>query len=415
MRKQFTLEDEFVNPKLETGLLAAIRQNPSLFWEVLDILPPKAFAAREAEFKALADAIEKEADELPAVEGEPLDDPMAAARKLADLYLRQQLAATAEQFLTRLRQDERAAGTVAWLEEDLARAQRAVRELTAGQAQSLKDILPRLLEELRERWQAVEDRGDTVAGLPTGFNGLDNLLGGWQAGIHLLAGEPGVGKTSLVLQIASSAAATGVPVLVVSFEETPTRLTLKILGQQTQLEPKPFADGRRDPAELERLAGQYVSPLVSLYIQEGSPRLTVQQVRGKCWQIMSRHGSDRCLLVVDYLQRWAAGRRDYSEYRHVVSGLVSELRALALKINSPVVVISSQNRQLQGRAVLPSLKESGDLEYTADSATFLSINEKRVVSPPARAVDLSVQKNRYGDIGVVRLIFKPQLGLFVEV
>jgi replicative DNA helicase len=98
----------------------------------------------------------------------------------------------------------------------------------------------------------------------------------------------------------------------------------------------------------------------------------------------------------------------------VVSGLVSELRDLALRLDSPVLVISSQNRPGQGSASLVSLKESGDLEYSADTAMFLVEADKRTVAAPSRAVDLVIEKNRYGDKGRIELIFKPQLGQFRE-
>jgi len=77
-------------------------------------------------------------------------------------------------------------------------------------------------------------------------------------------------------------------------------------------------------------------------------------------------------------------------------------------------VVSSQNRPGQGTANLTSLKESGDLEYSADTAMFLVEAQKRTATPPARAVDLVLEKNRYGDKGKVELIFKPDIGTFRE-
>jgi replicative DNA helicase len=120
-------------------------------------------------------------------------------------------------------------------------------------------------------------------------------------------------------------------------------------------------------------------------------------------------------VIVDYLQRWASARRDFSEFRHVVSSLVSELRELALRIDNPILVISSQNRSGQGTALLTSLKESGELEYSADSAWFLVGNKERHLMAPSRAVDLQIEKNRYGDRGKVELLFRPNFGNFREV
>jgi len=65
-------------------------------------------------------------------------------------------------------------------------------------------------------------------------------------------------------------------------------------------------------------------------------------------------------------------------------------------------------------AALDSLKESGDLEYAADVVLFLTEAQERMATPPARAVELTVAKNRHGDTGKVGLIFRPDLGTMRE-
>jgi replicative DNA helicase len=63
---------------------------------------------------------------------------------------------------------------------------------------------------------------------------------------------------------------------------------------------------------------------------------------------------------------------------------------------------------------LTSFKESGDLEYSADSALLL-VQGKGSPIPPARAVSIKIAKNRFGDTGEVQLIFRPDIGVFREV
>lgn len=407
------LPDFFVKPDLEQSLLAAIAVRPETYWEVLDLLPPEAFTEGRKAFEELAEAIEQEKP-LPKVEGEPATDPVAAAKELAGLYQKRLLANLAQDFLEKLRGETSATELIINLEDNLARVQQAVKELRAGQVVALPDLLSEVIADVEARRQAVKEQGTAAVGLPTGISKLDRLLGGLQPGLHLLAAEPGQGKTTFVLQVASHVARAGWPVLVVSFEETLPRLALKTICARAGLEAKKFADGYGDPAELARAAREYGPELAALYFIEGTGRLTVPQVKAKALQVMSRRKAGRCLVVVDYLQRWAAGRREFSEFRHVVSGLVSELRELALRLDSPILVISSQNRPGQGSASLVSLKESGDLEYSADTALFLVEAQKRPATPPARAVDLVVEKNRYGDKGAIELIFRPDVGVFRE-
>jgi replicative DNA helicase len=92
-----------------------------------------------------------------------------------------------------------------------------------------------------------------------------------------------------------------------------------------------------------------------------------------------------------------------------------------------VLAIASQSRKAgnyggddaqeneTGSARLDSLKESGDLEYSADAVAFLTppisdpSRSARVVEPN-RAVDLTVAKNRHGETGRVELVFRQAEG-----
>jgi replicative DNA helicase len=348
------------------------------------------------------------------VEGTPISNPIEAAKQLAELYQKRLLADLTQDFLERLRSESSSAQLIVDLEDHLSRVQQAVQELRTGQMISLPDLFPEMIQEAELRRQAVEEQGTAAVGLPTGIEKLDKLLGGLQPGLHLLAAEPGMGKTTFTLHMASQVARTGAPALFVSFEESLSRLALKSICQSAGLEAKRYADGYGNPEDLKIAVQEKGPQLRSLYLIEGTGRLSVSELKAKALQAKARSGNKRCLIVVDYLQRWASFRHDFSDYRHVVSGLVSELRDLALRLDSPVLVISSQNRPGQGSASLVSLKESGDLEYSADTAMFLVEADKRTVPAPSRAVDLVIEKNRYGDKGRIELIFKPQLGQFRE-
>ena len=86
---------------------------------------------------------------------------------------------------------------------------------------------------------------------------------------------------------------------------------------------------------------------------------------------------------------------------------------------TPVVGLASQNRaQGPGKgnsaAALDSLKESGDLEYSADVVLFLTHDKEQLMTPPARAIKLTVAKNRNGDTGDINLVFRPDISSFGE-
>ena len=76
--------------------------------------------------------------------------------------------------------------------------------------------------------------------------------------------------------------------------------------------------------------------------------------------------------------------------------------------------MSSQNRAGQDTSQLISLAESSALEYTGDTVSFLLDDKNRKATYPDRAVKLVVRKNRFGDMGEVPLIFKPDFGRLLE-
>lgn len=414
MIKKFNLADQFTNVELERNLLTTIASNPELYWEILDTVLPEAFTENKRAFEEMADAIEHEKP-LPKIEGgKQIPELLTATKTLANLYQKRLLADLLQVTLDQLRSDVLAPELISQVEQRLVHVQQAIKEVSAGKMATLSEILPEVLKDLAEKRRAVKEHLPITFGLPSGIKKLDKLIGCLQTGLHLLAAQPGEGKTTLVLQIGMNVIRSGYPVLFLSFEESLSRLALKAVCQRTNLKMKEFAEGRQDLENLEDAVKNFHQEFDMLYLMEGNSKLTLSKVKAKALQAMARKNTNKCLIIVDYLQRWASSRHEFSDFRHVVSALVSELRELALRLDSPVLAISSQNREGQGRSNLTSLKESGELEYSADSAMFLVGNEKRVVSKPLRAIDLALEKNRYGDKGLVELIFNPEVGVFLE-
>jgi replicative DNA helicase len=213
-------------------------------------------------------------------------------------------------------------------------------------------------------------------------------------------------------------------VLVVTFEHTPSNLLLKALCTRAGLNPQQVQRGFADLDVLQHTALAWQPIAQHLAIVEGSSQLTVAQIRAYARGAMRQHQAPQCLIIVDYLQCWAKVAEDLRgssvTVRERVEILGSTLRELALRLNSPVLALASQNRAQghygngKGIAALDSLKESGDLEYAADVVLFLTETGERTALPPARAVDLTIAKNRHGETGRVELIFRPDIGLLRE-
>ena len=409
--KPVSAADPHQDQALEKQILAALQADPGLYWRVADRLAPEDFVFHRQEYRDFLAGLDRTAART--ASQADAADLVDQARRLGGLHQKRELA----QILQRSFQDlaepgNQAPDLLAGLEGELTRLQNLAREQRAGQLVTLAGVFPDLLADVEKRRAAVRAGAGSV-GVPTGFPKLDRLLGGLQTGLHLLAAEPGAGKTTLALNLAAHAAGQGVPVLFVSFEETLQRLALKTVCLKAGLVAKDFADGYAEPARLAQAVAEHRESLAGFHLLEGTSHLTAADLKARALQVLGSWGADRGLVVLDYLQRWASTRKESPEFRLRVNLVVSELRELALRLDSPVLAISSQNRAGQGTAAMTSLKESAELEYSADSLLFLT-ESKDAIGGTVRGMELTLQKNRFGEKGKVNLVFNPAQGRFAE-
>lgn len=414
----FSLAAEYVDAEAERGLIAAVAGRPSLRFELADLLPPGVIAVEPEVWAAVADACEKDTPAALPEGWSPVADPQATAQRLADLYQRRQVAEEQARLAKDLRSEKPMPQVLADHEAGIARIQSTVREFQGGRLLLGSDLAQEVLADAEARKKQRDETGRPVMGLPFGLKRLDEITGGLNPGLYVLGGPPGGGKTTLSVQVMTCVAAAGTPVVYVSYENSPANIVQKALCAKAGVSPRDVDRGTADLKQLRVAAFELRDALSRLAVVGGTAKLTLAEVRARAMQMMNRWKSSRVLLIFDYLQRAAHGQ-GHDQLRHNVSALAGELRDLSTRLDSPVLVLSSQNRTGYGdgkaSSNLATLKESGDLEYTADVVLFLTPSEKRTATPPALAVDLSIEKNRYGESNVrVPLIFKRDIGALRE-
>jgi replicative DNA helicase len=284
---------------------------------------------------------------------------------------------------------------------------------------------------------ALADRradGRTWLGLDSGFRHLNEVTNGLTEGLFILAGAPSTGKTTLAKQVADSvAAAEKVPVLFWSFEQSKEELRIKSLARLGQVDSRAIWKGRTDAdtwAKVERAAEAYRrGPGRWLTLIEAGRTDTVEAIRAAALMAKHKAGDKPVLLVLDYLQIIPGGPDAPDTVRERVDYVLSELRRLSRDLKSPVLVISSENREAykgNNRPTLAALKESGGIEYSADAVLCLwrdktetdRMEQDRLGRAPGDPktirVEAHVLKNRNGELSRVKLDFTPAMAVFHE-
>ena len=293
--------------------------------------------------------------------------------------------------------------------EALGRAERAVfglgeEAIRKGFVQ-LGSVLHETLEDLEER------PGSTLIGVPTGFTDLDRITHGLNRGnLIIIAGRPGMGKTSFALNCCQHVALReGRPVGIFSLEMSSQELGLRILCSEAGVPFSRLRSGHLSQKQWSRIiqCTRQVGD-APLYIDD-SPNPSLLEVASKARRLKAEKGLE--LLVLDYLQLMQAGGR-YENRNLEIAAISRGMKQLAKELELPVIALSqlSRNPERRGsdrRPQLADLRESGSIEQDADLVAFIFREE--VYSPDDPEVEglaeLIVAKHRNGETGTVELAF----------
>ena len=274
----------------------------------------------------------------------------------------------------------------------------------------LEDVMAHLAE-------LTASGGKTLPGLSTGLSAVDAKINGLnKSDLLLLAARPGMGKTSMALNVALSAAReSGKTVAIFSLEMSKEQLVTRLIASEGLVENTRLVTGNLRESDWQRIA-ETASSLSRMDIRiDDNPLLTVADMNAKC-----RRLDNLGLVVIDYLQLMtSAGGKGYSgeNRQQAVSDISRMLKIMAKELQVPVLCLSQLSRANEKRddkrPMLSDLRESGAIEQDADIVLFLyrddyynSDSEKRNVA------ECIVAKNRHGETGKVELRWMPEYTAF---
>lgn len=284
------------------------------------------------------------------------------------------------------------------------------------QGREVKGLTP-----LKSAIKDVYDRLDELAltpgklpGITTGFSGIDNFIGGLnKSELILLAARPGMGKTSIVLNMATAAAkSSDKTVVIFQLEMSKDQLASRLLSAEALVDNKKLRMGNLTDEEWIKIAGASTNLNKLNILIDDQSDIKVSEMKAKCRRLGDKLG----LIIIDYLQLMQGSKKTDNRVQEV-SEISRSLKIMAKELNVPVLCCSQLSRAAEGRAdkrpMLSDLRESGAIEQDADIVMFLYRDDYYNPDTDKKNVaECIIAKNRHGEVGTVEMQWLGQFTSF---
>ena len=292
-------------------------------------------------------------------------------------------------------------------------------------------------------------RDGKLSGLATGLTDLDLKMGGLQASdLIIIAGRPGMGKTSLATNIAYNIASAwqgevrpdghttsvnGGQVGFFSLEMSAEQLATRILSERTGIPSSTIRRGGITESDFEKIKDHSIELQSLPFFIDETGGLSIAQLAARARRLKRQRGLD--LLVIDYIQLLQGSSKRASENRvQEITEITTNLKALAKELNVPIMALSQLSRQVESRddkrPQLSDLRESGSIEQDADVVMFVYRDEYYLSNKEPRPgtdehikwqtemaivhgkAEVIIGKQRHGPTGTVQLQFEGAITRF---
>jgi len=304
------------------------------------------------------------------------------------------------------------------LDDALDRAEQTLFAVSRKHLKTSFTLVKDVLSATFERIDSLHEHRGQLRGVPTGFKDLDNMLAGLQGSdLIIIAARPSIGKTSLALNIALTAARDShFAVGIFSLEMSKEQVIDRLLSAQSGIDAWKLRTGNLASDDFERLSeamGKLAE--VPIYIDD-SAFMNVMEIRTKARRLKAEKGLD--LVIVDHIQLME-GSRTYEGRVQEISEISRSLKALAKELGIPVMAVSQLSRAVEQRPrkipQLSDLRESGSIEQDADVVLFIYREEYYEPDTERKNIaDIYIAKHRNGPTGRVELYFDASRMVFKD-
>ena len=301
----------------------------------------------------------------------------------------------------------------------LEAAEQRIYAIRQGRAAKGLTPISSVLIEVYDRLSELAASDSAIPGLSTGLKDLDRAISGLnKSDLILLAARPGMGKTSMALNILLDAGKkSGKTVAFFSLEMSKEQLAMRLISGECFVDNKKLVTGKLTEQDWENVAMAADSLNRANILIDDDSSVTVADINAKC-----RRVDNLGLVVIDYLQlmQSAGGKtRSGDNRQQIVSDISRSLKIMAKELNVPVLCLSQLSRANESRTdkrpMLSDLRESGAIEQDADIVLFLyrdGYYNKDSENP--NLAECIIAKNRHGETGTVQLQWMPEFTTFSD-
>lgn len=306
--------------------------------------------------------------------------------------------------------------------EFLYDAQRKITKVSEGlRSAEFKPIQAVLTKAQSDLETLAANKGD-ITGIPTGFYDLDKITSGFHPNeLIIIAARPGMGKTAIALNIATSIAMNAKKsVAIFNMEMGAEQLVTRMLSQVGSIDGNKLKTGNLEHSDWKRV-NEAISRLsdTRLFIDDTAGQ-TVADIRSKCRRLKnSQSGLD--IVIIDYLtliQSATKNGGNGQNRQQEVSEISRALKTMAMELEIPVIALSQLSRGIEQRTdkkpMLSDLRESGAIEQDADIVAFLHCNDEEKEKDDS-LMELVIRKHRNGPLKDIPLLFRRNTSAFVNV